>query len=56
MEFSNWDLFWNSVAMGLGTWFWMWYLIWEYEVAKGIRKINTSWWNTDLLELVRRKQ
>jgi len=33
--------------MGAGTWFWMWYLVYEYEVTKGIRK-RTAWWEKDI--------
>jgi len=26
------------IGLSLGTLFWAWYLVYEYEVAKGIRK------------------
>jgi len=33
----------NACILGLGTWFWCWYLIWEYETMKGIRTPKYFW-------------
>jgi len=41
------ELILSSFFIGAGTLFWMWYLVYEYEVAKGIRK-QTAWWERDI--------
>ena len=38
----------SLLGITAGTYFWMWYLVYEYEVAKGIRKTGTAWWNMDV--------
>jgi len=42
------------LAIGAGTYFWLWYLTWEYEHYR-LGKRKKKWWNTDIKDLFRRK-
>ncbi len=35
------------LGVAAGTYFWLWYLTYEYELIKGLRK-RTKWWERDL--------
>jgi len=39
------------LAVAAGTYFWLWYLVWEYEHYRAGKK-PTRWWERD----IRRKQ
>jgi hypothetical protein len=49
---SNCELLLSSIGIGVGTYFWLWYLIYEASVAKGIRK-RTRWWERDIFKVKR---
>lgn len=36
------------LALSAGTWFWLWYLVWEYEYFRTGKRERKRWWEFDV--------